>query len=443
MIMKNIITKLFNMSTQNSNNYKKWTVLIYANGNNDLAPETYKNFQKIKNIFIHEDIQVAVQLALAPYPLVETLRPETPPTCFKPWESGVYRYLFSRQNASLVDVLGNLNMADPRSLADFISWGITNYPAEHIMVILSGHGAGFAGILTEYTYEHPYIMSIEGLIDSISLCKKTTDKYIDCLVLDSCYMNMVELWYEFAMAPKASVKYLITPLKNLGLEGLAWDQIIRQLQESVHQPLSLSETIKKIIHNVNQTCGILNKIMAAQLTKNHFVKLKSAVNQIADYIILNKIYPLKFANGWHKDQYNYPLISLLDLYENLKDDFPAIQSNILEILKNILVYPSLSQLPKNQNLGPSLYLTQNAEQYSIVQKYYENLSFNVHNKWLQLLPNPNILQNCNTKPRKKPKSILPPPLYMPIGSVVAVILEQNPNLMPSQAWQIVKDLEWY
>jgi hypothetical protein len=45
-----------------------------------------------------------------------------------------------------VEYLDEVDMGDPQSLTDFLVWGVQNYPAEHYMVVIGSHGAGWRGI---------------------------------------------------------------------------------------------------------------------------------------------------------------------------------------------------------------------------------------------------------------------------------------------------------
>ncbi|MBZ0299368.1 MAG: hypothetical protein K8J31_06500 [Anaerolineae bacterium] len=45
-----------------------------------------------------------------------------------------------------VEDLGEVDMGDPQSLVDFLVWGVQNYPANHYMVVIGSHGAGWRGI---------------------------------------------------------------------------------------------------------------------------------------------------------------------------------------------------------------------------------------------------------------------------------------------------------
>ncbi len=45
-----------------------------------------------------------------------------------------------------VEELGEVDMGDPQELTDFLVWGVENFPAEHYLVVIGSHGAGWQGI---------------------------------------------------------------------------------------------------------------------------------------------------------------------------------------------------------------------------------------------------------------------------------------------------------
>lgn len=49
-------------------------------------------------------------------------------------------------NQMPVEVLDEVDMGDPQALVDFLVWGVQNYPAEHYLVVIGSHGAGWRGI---------------------------------------------------------------------------------------------------------------------------------------------------------------------------------------------------------------------------------------------------------------------------------------------------------
>ncbi len=45
-----------------------------------------------------------------------------------------------------VEELGEVDMGDPQALVDFIEWSVTNFPADHYMLVIGSHGGGWRGI---------------------------------------------------------------------------------------------------------------------------------------------------------------------------------------------------------------------------------------------------------------------------------------------------------
>jgi hypothetical protein len=51
----------------------------------------------------------------------------------------------NRVNSKVVADLGEVNMSDPNTLVDFVTWAVGNYPADKYVLILSDHGMGWPG----------------------------------------------------------------------------------------------------------------------------------------------------------------------------------------------------------------------------------------------------------------------------------------------------------
>jgi len=65
--------------------------------------------------------------------------------------TGARRYYVTQDNdlravnSEIVQDLGEVNMADARTLADFVEWAVTTFPADKYALILSNHGMGWPG----------------------------------------------------------------------------------------------------------------------------------------------------------------------------------------------------------------------------------------------------------------------------------------------------------
>lgn len=436
------LSKLLNLRKTSG---KKWTILIYANGNNELEPEIYTAFKKIKHELIDTDINVVVQLARAPMDLVNKLRSKVN---FKPLEqwNGVRRYLMNSKKITKVEDVGNVNMADSHTLYEFITWGITRYPSEHTMLILSGHGAGFVGALTDFTHSYPYIMSLQGMINAIYKSKQNTGKDIDCLVLDICYMNMIELWYEFSYIPSNPIKNLLVAIDNVALEGLSYNLIIKCLQENIKNKIEISDILANVVQEFNENNTTFNKLLFVNLIKDNFTKLKNLVDVLSHLIISKDINLLGELEKWWYVKPNHPFISIIDLNDMLSASFPKeynMRKNMTDILQKIILYPSISVIPKKLNKGPSLYMPKNFNQYTEFKNYYSNLLFLYKNNWMKVIQGNHTTAELNNHKVKKIYDVLAPPMPLKIEYVVSSVLEQNPGFTIERASQILKELGWY
>lgn len=415
----------------------KWTILIYANGNNELEPEVYQRFIELLNKDIKKTFNIIVQIGRANMDIVKTLRPNAAIEKSQRWH-GVRRYKIQNYQATLLDDLGNINMADPSCFVDFVTWGMKKYRTSRTMVIISGHGAGFVGIMTDYTNDRPYMMDILGLTSSLYKIKVNTGQNIDCLVLDACYMNMVEVWNEIANIPNKPVKYLFAPSKNIELEGLSYSEIIKNIKLRITLHKSLLETIKSINTNYN------NDLLLVKLSKRNFNKLKKEINYISEFLSQKNIRLRSILNKWCLFKPLDPLISILDLKEILNAKYPKKNSrkkHIEEILSKIIVYPIISSIHIRLNHGPSLYLPFNLRQYLELRYYYDSLSFSQHNSWLKVVGGQGNILSDNYY--HKQFGELQSPMVIPINYVAASILDQNPDISVEEVEKILKDIGWY
>ncbi len=87
------------------------------------------------------------------------------------------------------------NMGDPQTLIDFVNWTILNYPAEHYVLILFSHGAGWIGMCQDESSSK--IWGPDSYIN-ISELKSVLSSNIrpDILFTWGCHMGQLEVFYE-------------------------------------------------------------------------------------------------------------------------------------------------------------------------------------------------------------------------------------------------------
>lgn len=106
---------------------KKWTVLVYLAGDNNLDEDGARDLAEMAKIGSNNNINVVAQFDRA-------------------GKTGTQRFYITKGGGYPKDSIANLgetNTGDPKVLIDFLKWGITTYPAEHYMAVLWNHGSGW------------------------------------------------------------------------------------------------------------------------------------------------------------------------------------------------------------------------------------------------------------------------------------------------------------
>jgi hypothetical protein len=106
---------------------KKWTILVYMAGDNDLDPEGALDIKEMKSVGSTDAINVVVQFDRA--------------------KGHTARRYFIRKGGTVagdaVLNVGKVNTGDPACLVDFITWGAAHYPADRYLLVLWNHGQGW------------------------------------------------------------------------------------------------------------------------------------------------------------------------------------------------------------------------------------------------------------------------------------------------------------
>lgn len=210
-----------------------WAVLLYLAGGCELEPFMTRRLWDLEAETFHAE--VLVQLGRAPQRLVASLTGRTPTGIDGDW-TGVRRYrLRPRQagqdeddrrfNSECLQDLGEANMADPRTLRDFVRWGLDAAAADHFLVVLAGHGAGLFGALTDLVSGPPQTMGIPGTAQALSQAQAKSSHRVDILLLDTCYMNLVEAAYELSVTVPRAAAYLVVPVDSSPLAGLPYEEL--------------------------------------------------------------------------------------------------------------------------------------------------------------------------------------------------------------------------
>lgn len=381
----------------NINVKKKWTILIYADGNNEMENVIYNAFLQCKSITTLDNVNVVIEIGL--------LGSNNPPNSDK-WD-GVRRYFLSssleetKKNDSLprtnytddfppseitlcsppvlIEDLGRQNMADPNNLHKFVTWGMKNYNADHYMVIISGHGTNFVGGLTDLSNDKKYIMGIPEMFKAISLACISSSSVMDILILDMCFMNSIETLYEVSQYSSV-IKFLINYTNFAPYEGLDYKKLINFLEENPDFN-STALFIKNLI-------GTLPfDLIAYKLDIDKMDAIKKTFCDFAlSYLVKKtKISPVSLVKNLQ------PISNNLDETSNL---YNLSTSYIEEINKKIQAIV-ISTKYKFLGLNSSINIT--CDKIGRLIGFYNKLGFSKENYWTKLLSSANPSEVDTTK----------------------------------------------
>jgi hypothetical protein len=107
---------------------RNWTIMVYLAGDNNLDSAGVVDLKEMKTIGSSDRIAVLAQFDRAGA------------------KAATVRYCLKKGTTlakDAVQTLGETNTGDPKVLEDFVTWGVTNYPADHNLLVLWNHGAGW------------------------------------------------------------------------------------------------------------------------------------------------------------------------------------------------------------------------------------------------------------------------------------------------------------
>lgn len=223
---------------------RDWTVLYYLNGNNDLEPSLVKNLMEAEKVGSTDRVDIVAQLARAPRKVVHGSNSKA--TRLDGDWTGVRRYHIESGSSKtrilsppLQQSENSPNHGQEGTLADFLQWGMKNFPARHYMLVVGDHGQGFAG--TGFDYLHKDMLDLKELKSALDKAPSKPD----ILIMDACEMGAVEVAYQL----RDQARFLVASEEIVGISGLPHRGFLQHLtshagstpRELAEELVSLSE----------------------------------------------------------------------------------------------------------------------------------------------------------------------------------------------------------
>jgi hypothetical protein len=189
-----------------------WLFVLYLDGDNNLDYWLQRALDNLEATTANSDLRVLA--LLDGYGNGNTWRYHVQPG--GNYTNGVNRWS-----------MGELDMGDPQTLADFVTWARDNYPADHTYLAVADHGRGTTGIAWDETSGSDEFISVTELRTALRDATSDGAAPLDVVHYDACLMAMIENAYQI----KDYASYLVAS-ENLGWSIFAYDLYAAQVTAS-------------------------------------------------------------------------------------------------------------------------------------------------------------------------------------------------------------------
>ena len=222
-----------------------WALLIYIAGDNDLSEYGLKDIEELCKEGSSSNVHVGVE--------IDTLGEHTGSVRYeitaKDWTGKAHRTVIER--------LKEKDTGDPRTLREFLEWGLWRYPADKHLVVIWSHGSGFHARLRNVSYDDmgssldmPEIeQALVAAFKNVNKkAKKTTDTQeainkIQILGFDACLMSMLEIVHHF----RNQVEIIVGSQQTEPADGWPYDKVLRSAKGKQAERGASAEGLAKSI----------------------------------------------------------------------------------------------------------------------------------------------------------------------------------------------------
>ncbi len=417
-------------------NNRRWTMMVYMAGDNGkvfeqlqgkrlMAPmeaQGYQDIAEMEAVGSTPDVAVLVQF--------DTLSDR----------EHTYRiYIRPSEEPRQIENIPEQNTGDPRSLRDFIVWGIENYPAENYAVILWNHGTGWKeddiyafarsrGVQVQASEDEVrsltrnnrrlsrafFLSSITEVLqlddedsraiafDDSSLdfldnaklqqafqeAEAITGKKVSLIGMDACLMGMVEVAYQL----RTNANYMVASQEVEPLTGYPYTAILQNL--TAHPEIT-SEALAKLIvreygrYYEGESRGSVTQITQSATNLRVVEQLADSLGRLAtilrQLVSEQDIYTEKAMYHAQRKAVRFKDSDFVDLYDFLKvlrDKYAGDSDELTQVIDEVIDLMIVEVEPQlilaNVGLGVRFERIKGLSIYSPVRGYsqfYERSDF--------------------------------------------------------------------
>jgi KaiC/GvpD/RAD55 family RecA-like ATPase len=283
--------------------------------------------------------------------------------------------------------LGEVDMADPDTLKDFVNWTIQSYPANYYCLVLWDHGAGVMGLCLDFTPQPTDCLYLPELSQALS----GLPAIMDVVFLDACSMGMAEVAYQI----KDYANVLIAP-EGLGYAPAPYNYYLSGLTSN--SSISPNTFAKEIVTDYIAWCDSTPAIQEATMSAADLTKITSLTAAINDFAIILKEketpyhelismsrnltegYPGPYANqtGYYIDLYQFAQLTHQYIQDGELDN-AAYQVMTALSIGNVIILDADKSYTNSHGL--SIFFPDKNEKYDECKSVYEETAFVADTIW--------------------------------------------------------------
>lgn len=231
---------------------RKWTFMVYLDGDNDLESAAIDDFLEMSNVGSTDNVSIIV--------LFDRWNGtgSSDDTSYGDWTDARIFYIttgLEPYDYNCNESWGEVNMGDPETLLRFINYSVQNYPADYYALIIWDHGLSYQGTCLDQDSGND-ILDLYELREALEEASRELGINIDVLGFDACIMGMLEVAYSV----RNYVKFIVFSQEAISEYGWPYDAILGELvSNSSMTPRYLSIVI------VNEYIGFYSSFLHQDL----------------------------------------------------------------------------------------------------------------------------------------------------------------------------------
>lgn len=373
----------------NGHGSRDWTVMLYMAADNELDTYAIKDMNELERVGSTSQVSIVAQV-------------DRYTKTNGDWDTTRRYYIThdndsSKINSQLIQDMGELDMAAPQTLSDFIEWATQTYPAEHYLLVLWDHGRGWR---TSTLLAQPRQVRTINIDDTSGTEMDLSELHLglqhgtraDIILFDACLMSMAEVSY----AIRDCADIMVASEENVPADGQPYTDLLTRIAwNSQMGPVDVSRAIvDEYIKYYSKSIYSENTFTMSAIDLASLDGLAAATDQFAEAIIANlgDIYPYLGTARSSAQRYDYDNNRYTD-YKDLYDfssklsvlsgntQISTAAQQVMAAVKDTILYERHLGANMANSHGISIYLPEPGSMLA----QYRGLEFTRDTRWDELL----------------------------------------------------------